>query len=148
MPRFVALIAVLALVGVAAGCGGSGDSTTVTTSTLSKAAFVKKANALCETARQKALSYRPPTEKGPEKQIVTSTIHDGILPEIQGAMEEVRELGAPEGDEAKIEAIVVGNEKAVVKAEGESFASLPEMEEGFLSTAEKARAYGIDNCGY
>jgi hypothetical protein len=63
-------------------------------------------------------------------------------------MEEVRELGAPEGDEAKIEAIVVGNEKAVVKAEGESFSSLPEMEEVFLSTAEKARSYGISSCGY
>ncbi len=63
-------------------------------------------------------------------------------------MGEVRELGAPKGDEAKVEEILVGNEEAVEKAEGMQFSSLGDMEEVFLPTAEKARSYGIKNCGY
>lgn len=148
MLRFVALIALLALAGLIAGCGGGGDSTTVTTSSLSKAAFVKKANAICEEGRSQALAYKPASEKGSEKQVVTATIHEGILPAIQEAMEEVRELGAPEGDEAKVEAIIVGNEEMVERAKGKSYKYLAEMEEDFLPIAEKARSYGIDGCGY
>ncbi len=149
MQRLTALIAALLLVGaLAAGCGGGGDSTTVTTSSLSKAAFVKKANALCDEGRQQALDYRPPSEEGPEKQVVTTTIHAGILPAIEGAMKELRELGAPKNDEAKVEAIIVGNEEAIAKAEKMSFASLVDMEKVFLPTAEKARSYGIKSCGY
>lgn len=149
MQRIAALIVLSGVIAAVAGCGGSGDSSTVTTSSLSKAAYVKKANALCEEARQEALAYRLPSgqeEEGPKA--VTLTVHQGILPPIQRAMGEVRELGAPKGDEPKVEAILVGNEKAVEKAEGMKFTSLGDMEEVFLSTAEKARGYGIKNCGY
>lgn len=149
MQRITALFVLFAVTVVVAGCGGSGDSSTVTTSSLSKADYTKKANALCEEARQEALAYRLPEgqeEKGAKA--VTATVHQGILPPIDRAMGEVRELGAPKGDEKTVEAILVGNEEAVEKAEGMKFASLGDMEEVFLPTAEKARSYGIKNCGY
>jgi hypothetical protein len=149
MRPVVALIVALALASVVVvGCGGGGDSTAITTSSLSKKQFIDKANEICQEAREIALAYKPKNESGPEKQVVTATIHKGVLPAIQGAMEEVRELGAPEGDEAKIEAIVAGNEEMVEKAEGKSFSALGDMETLFLPTAEKARSYGIDRCGY
>jgi hypothetical protein len=150
MQRIAALIVLSVVMAAIAGCGGGGDSNTVTTSSLSKAAYTKKANALCEEARQEALAFRlPPAqeEEGTAK-AVTTTVHQGILPPIQRVMEEVRELGAPKGDEEKVEAILVGNEEAIEKAEGMKFSSMTDMEQVFLSTAEKARHYGIDNCGY
>lgn len=146
MQRLAALIAALAFAAALAGCGGGDDG--ITTSSLSKAEFTKQANAICEEAREKALAYRPPNEQGSEKQIVTASIQGGILPEIQRAMEEVRELGAPEGDEDQVEAVIAGNEEHVEAAEGKSFGSLTEMEEVFKPTVAKARAYGIDACAF
>lgn len=148
MQRFAAIIVLSVVAAAIAGCGGSGDSNTVTTSSLSKAEFTKKANALCEEARQEALAYRLPAGEEESPEAVTTTVHKGILPPIQRVMEEVRELGAPKGDEEKVEAILVGNEEAIEKAEGMKFSSMSDMEEVFLPTAEKARGYGVDNCGY
>lgn len=149
MQRIAALVISFAVLAAIAGCGGSGDSNTVTTSSLSKAQFTNKANAICEEARQEALAYRLPSGEEEEgTKAITTTVHQGILPPIERAMEEVRELGAPKGDEVKVEAIIVGNEEAVEKAEGMQFSSMSDMEEVFLPTLEKAHGYGLKNCGY
>ncbi|HSR95402.1 MAG TPA: hypothetical protein VLK56_11105, partial [Solirubrobacterales bacterium] len=51
------LLATLATAALAAGCGGGeGSAASVTTSSLSKAQFVEKANAICDEGREKALS--------------------------------------------------------------------------------------------
>ena len=136
----VLAFAVLAL--LASGCGGGGDA-----SSLSKAEFISQGNAICMQSYEKRNSdyqaYVQSQESalGPEE-IVTMF----VLPSLSEAAEQLGELGAPAGNEKRVQAIVAGIEKAVKRSE----AQIEKNPEGFeallLPTAELAGEYGMKNC--
>ncbi len=140
----VGLMAFLVL--VAAGCGGGG-STTTTSASLSKAQFIKQADAICEQADKAQIVALTTATKGMSSQQLKSPAvqaevgEKGLQPLLVEA-EEIAELGAPQGDEAKIAAIVEGIEKAVEKSEGNPTV----IEVSFAPVNKLAALYGFKAC--
>lgn len=145
-PLKLRVFGVLALCGAAAilsGCGSSGD----TTAALSKAQFIKQADAICRQAdkqqnaalisAQKELKGKKQTQKEQEE-LVT----DVGLPPIQEEAEQIADLGAPKGDEDEIAAIVSGIEEAVDKAEADPSKAL----ESFARVDKMSTEYGFKDC--
>jgi hypothetical protein len=119
----LSFVACLALAVVAAGCGSGGDSTTSdgSSAALTKAEFIKQGDAICkETDKIQNKDIRLYLVKNPgssgKKEDVEKVIKVG-LGQIKVEAEEVDALGAPEGDEEKVEAIVRGIEDGLKKAE-------------------------------
>jgi hypothetical protein len=104
---FVMAAAIAALL-LGAGCGGSSDpevtEVTVKTGSLSKAAFVKKADAICEAARTEFVSKFTSFFKAHEsalgdkqkEQVLLGEILESILtPNVEGQIKEISKLGSP-----------------------------------------------------
>ncbi|MGN6585927.1 MAG: hypothetical protein ACTHKT_00420 [Solirubrobacterales bacterium] len=150
--RLVSLLAALAALAlIVAGCGSGGS--TETTSSLTKAEFVKKGNAICaegskeinegfeKFAKENGFSKkkRPPQAKLEEG--IETVVIPGIRKEIEG----IRALGPPD-EEA--EAVVDAAEEALKK--GEENPSLLAKEESagpFAKVNKLSREYGLTKCG-
>ena len=105
-------VAMLGVVGV--GCGGGGDDTT---SSLTKAEYVKQADAICAERKkewQTALTdYRKEAEKKNavgnaklEKELAEDALSDSMLPSLQTQLESLEDLGSPQGKEKQAEKMV------------------------------------------
>jgi hypothetical protein len=120
-------VALLLLV-VGVGCGGgSGD----TTSDITKAQFVKKANAICadfEKKRAAAVeedfnSKLADAEKldSELKELGEKIVKERLIPLLKEQQEELESLGAPAGDEDKVEAMTANLGKAIGEMEDADF---------------------------
>ncbi len=120
------------------GCGGGGSDDPQ----ISKAEFIKQGNAICTKAREKRTA-----DFGAEPTLTTEEIVTKLtLPSIREIAGQLDELGAPAGDEAKVDAIVTGIEKGVDKSE-RLIKKYPEGFEVFVASAEKlALEYGLKDC--
>lgn len=140
VPMAAAVVALLLI----AGCGG-GDSTTA----LTKAQFIKQADAICEKTDKDAVAAmgqaakeeKTAAGKSGEEQISAAVLLAG-LGVVQQEAEELAELGVPSGDEAEIEAIVDGIEAAAAKAEKDP----RHLEAAFAEVNKLAAKYGFKAC--
>lgn len=150
----------IALIGVAAvallgGCGGG--STTVTTGSLSKEAFVKKADAICTNGNermQKGFStYLRKNKKSiialrhPSRADYEGLIGGVLVPNLEREIKEIRALGAPAGDEKRIEAIFAAWEEGIEVAENDPAAVKHSSEAIFGVGSRLAKEYGLEVCG-
>lgn len=97
----------LAMLLLAAGCGGSSSEdheVTVQTGSLSKAAFIEKADAICEAARTEFLaryqSFVRAHEsslgnKQAEEEFLAEMLEKLLAPNIEGQIAQIGKLGAP-----------------------------------------------------
>jgi hypothetical protein len=143
------LFGVLAIGVIAAGCGSSSDST----SSLTKAEFIKQADAICTAgnksdeaefeayAKENGLENKEPSDAQKEE-LVT----DVVLPSISKQGEEISALGAPSGEEDQVNAIVDGIEGAVEEAEGDPSVVLSGPGP-FKEVDKLAKDYGLTVCG-
>lgn len=149
--RHIAFAVLAASILFASGCGGS-DSTTAS---LSKAQFVKQADAICEAADEaQAEALQRFGEETPQlsnKQINSKATQETIikavgLPPIRAEIKELSELGVPEGDEDQIEAIISGLEQALKQAEANPVALTDEKGGPFTEVGKLAAKYGLKAC--
>lgn len=156
------LIVALAIAAAVSGCGGggndsgggSGDDGDATASSISKAEFIKEADAICTQGgkrtqadfvaflNEKAIPEggEPTTEQWEE---MGTKI---IVPALEEQAEEVRQLGFPAGDEDQIEAFLGGVDEAIEKIEGNP--KLAKSADKLLTDAHQAIAgYGFKVCG-
>ena len=158
------LLAATAFALIVAGCGGGGDSgstvppaATVTTSSLSKDEFVKQAAAACNRAKKdiltRVLAYMQkrehPNETRPEGTALFAKMTKAVaLPTVEKEIAEIRNLGAPAGDEDEIGEFVASEQKAI-----DEISKLPhivsrfQIERYFGPSTQLAREYGIAACG-
>lgn len=147
---FVAAAMVIAL--VVAGCGGSGDSSTATDS-ISKAAFIKKVDAVCKhgTRRmQRAVLKTLKQGKGikrPSTDQSVKLVGVVILPSVRQEIKEIKALGVPSGDEEKVDAMVGALEEGVETAEDDPEAVVKGSSDVIFGIASRiAGEYGITGC--
>lgn len=141
----------LALGLVASGCGGSDDSSSDATTTPSptKAEFLQKGNAICDAANAQlqadfeALGTNQPTQAQLEQ-----VVADKLVPSVEGQIADLRALGAPDGDEDQVKAILdaAGAGIAKVKADPALIASNG-SHDPLKESNELANAYGLTGCG-
>lgn len=146
------------VVAVAAGCGSSddgGSSDTIATSSLSRAAYVKQVNEICERGRgELSLKFAAyAKEQGSQDNLVAPKLAPGIVtvlvPAIRAQDEEIEELGAPEGDEAAVEAFLAAREQVLASAEQSPPKSIFDFGDSFRESPNKmAKKYGIESCVY
>lgn len=115
---------------VGAGCGGGGDSSTVT-----KAEFTKQANAICAKRKKEWQTTLASYEKKvqdrnasqnieAQKEIAEELLDESMLPALQGQLEALEELGAPEGEEKQVETWLADLSKGVKEVEKNGVESL------------------------
>jgi hypothetical protein len=126
-----ALTLLVAAALVMAGCGGGSSS-------VSKAEFVKAADAICRKADEAQVKALTAAEGKSEKEQIRAGLRT-----IQAAAEELAALEVPSGDEDEIAAIVAEMEAAVNKVESGSPSTL---QEAFTSVEKRAAKYGFKDC--
>jgi hypothetical protein len=159
----VPLFAVLVIGLVAAGCGSSDDSTTggsteggeTSTASISKPELIKQGDEICtasnkemeeqaeEFAEEEGVDTENPTTEQQEE-VITQVIAPGI----QSQAEEIAALGAPEGEEDEVGAIVTAVEGAATEVEEDPSLLIEGEGAGpFGKANELATEYGFKVCG-
>lgn len=143
--RFIAgLLAIWCAALLAAGCGSSDDGEALT-----KAQFVAKAGAICKEAEEKrgkviASVLQSADPNGNVKAQQEEVIHKA-LPTYQEAAEKIAELGAPEGEEKKVEALVKAMEEAADKAMADPHTAMT-TNIFFRDADQRAEQYKLSGC--
>ena len=156
--RAIALLAAAAVLAlIAAGCGGSDEGTTDTSTTpaLTKAEFIKQANEICgRTNKQFEDEFERFAEKeatSQSQQLNRSQLRKAaetlFIPIIGQQLEEIRALGAPQGDEQQVDKILSSAEKALEEARQDPTVLFVEDAGPFVEANKLATAYGLDKCG-
>jgi hypothetical protein len=153
--------AVLAAALVVAGCGGGGgggDEAAGGGGSLSKAEFLKQADAVCSAGKTKvraeyqAYLTKNKIEEGKESKAeneahVTEIAETIAFPALRQQIEEIRALGAPEGEEAEVKAFLDATEAEVKEAEEDPQSLLASSNEVFAKSDKLAEEYGFKVCG-
>ena len=140
-----------------AGCGSSSSSsstaTTTTTAAISKAAFIAKGNAICiagnkaqnasfeRFAKEHGLSGK----SGPNKAQTAELVETVFAPNIQHQINAVKALGAPSGEEQRVNEALESAQEALAKVEAnpELFAA---KQSPFHEAGLKLHALGLVKC--
>jgi len=143
--------------GASSGSGGKSSGQTSTPSGgLSKAEFVKRANAICEKGKKRSLAKMAAyvrKEKGdsgqPNPALLVKAVKAVFIPGVEAQIKEIRALGAPSGDEETVEAFLASLEEGVDAAKEASGGSAgAAFGQGFKRSAKLAREYGLNGCAY
>jgi hypothetical protein len=140
--------AVLALALGVAGCGSGKASTqtqAVAVSAISKAQFVKRANAIC--ARGNAANKAAGAKLGghPSEAQITAFVKGTEVPAVQAQIDAIRALGAPSGEAASVTNILELAQKAVDKVKSEP-RIITTPTDVFAAFANVAHPYGLTSC--
>jgi hypothetical protein len=156
--RIIALLVGTLVLVLVAGCGSSDDDSTDSgdaTVTLTKAQLIEQGDAICKQGDEEieegfekyaeengiAKNEEPSDAQGVE---IVETV---ILPSITTQSELVRGLGAPEGDEEEIEAMLDSLDEAIEDAEEKPETLFKEGTDPFGDPNGKAEDYGFKVCG-
>jgi hypothetical protein len=139
---------------IVAGCG-SDNSTTDTTASLTKAEFVKQGNAICKEGNEKiesefekfAKENNLSQKKAPTEAQLEEAAEEFLIPQITKQVEGLRALGAPSGEEDKVNALLDDAETALEEVEEDPTLLSGEKSEPFEDVNKEARAVGLTTCG-
>jgi hypothetical protein len=133
------------VVAVVAGCGSSNDNGTTTTS-LTKAQWIAKADAICKTsnqainqAGQQQFGKQQKPSQADEQKFVTDT----VIPNVQKQLDDIKALGFPD-DQAS--AILDSAQSALDRGK-QNPTLLTQNDQLFAQTNKMATAYGLKVCG-
>jgi hypothetical protein len=147
-PVKIALALVLLAVSVAGAIGCGNDEPTVATASMTKSAFVSKVDGICAHGRLRALHFEPSSVHESERDAVTAAIEGTLLPSIQEVIDSIYALGAPAGEEASTEALLVSMQGAVDEAEGRDTPTLAGVENLLAPSGRLACKAGLRSCIY
>jgi hypothetical protein len=156
------VLMVLAIAAIGIGCGSSGDDSTgggadssassgspadpaVSSASIPKAQYVKKGEEICTKVPeefQKVVGELP--KKQQENPKVTTP--KAAIPPLRVASEEFAELGAPDGEKAKAEAIVAALEAAGDGLEKEPEGELAGPKSSFAEFNKLTKQMGFKTC--
>jgi hypothetical protein len=134
------LAAVAAL--VVAGCGG-GDDDSTSTSSLAKPAWIAKADAICQQGNQEIEQAANEQFGQPSDEQVQQFTSETVVPSVQRQIDQIRDLGAPSGDEDQVNEILDTVQADIDKAK--SATTLPD--DPFADGNALATKYGLKVCG-
>ena len=142
-----AIAAVLAIGSVAMGCGSSSDSSAAP---LTKAAFIKQGDAICEkvpTRYQARLKTLPKEQKSKSPQAKKEEENlKAAVPPLRTATTELEGLSAPTGDEQQAEAIIVALEEGADGIEAKPQSELSGPKSPMAKFQKLTKEYGFKVC--
>lgn len=136
------LLALTLVAGV--GCGSSSEPEALT-----KAEFAKQANEICaESARDRQKIIAEVAEASNPKgnqEPVQEEIIQKAMPTYEGATEQIAELGAPKGEEEKVETLVGAMEEAAERAKADPHTAVI-SNVPFRKADKAAQELGLKEC--
>jgi len=137
---------------VAAGCGGKSGAN-IGATRLPKPAYFERADAVCVEAYHRVKAGYQAFVKGKAKPFSSSReireYADAVLiPAKEQEIRELRALGAPAGDEGKVEAIIDAYQRGVARAREDPRAAVISASGVFVEATELAKGYGFRHCRY
>lgn len=155
----VGLVMLLTIV-VGYGCGGGDDSSgsggttadgTSSGAPLSKAAFIKQGDAICEKVparyQEEATKLGEQAQKQGKPKPSTAEVNlKAAVPPLDSAIEELEGLTPPSGDEDEAEAIVDALEVAAEGLEAKPTSELSGPKSPFAEFQKLTREYGFKLC--
>ncbi len=146
-----------------AGSGGGNGSSTdggpagfgpLKASSLTRSEYIERAEEICregaESLLEPILAYVQKHSKSgkDEEELIAEAVHKYLVPNYQIQIDELSQLGAPEGDAKQVEVFLLAMLRAVESLERRQKMSLePDLEQAFGEAGDKALDYGILNCG-
>jgi hypothetical protein len=131
----------------AAGCGGSddNDSSALKTSDLSKSEWIAQADRICAESDKGIEQQAGQFFKGrPTPETEAQFVQQAVVPGIESANDQIRELGAPEGDEDQVQAMLDAADQGLAKVKADPSA----LEHGALEEGSAlSKQYGLKVCG-
>ena len=151
------LLALAGLAAFAAGCGGSSGTESSGSGesggSLTKSELIKQGDAICKKgeaaleeeangfAKENGIDTSKPTQAQQEE-----VIEKVVAPALRRQAEEIRALGAPGGEEGKVEKLVDALEKGSEELEEEP-GKLLQGTNPVQQASALAKEYGFKNCG-
>lgn len=113
--------------------------------------FISQGNEICTESSEKRERQTLPyleksVDKGEEAALLSEIFEKVVSPSVEDQIEQIEDLGIPEGDEAQVEAIFASMRNVLRKAEGDPLAFRNTVEP-FERPEELAIAYGLGSCG-
>lgn len=148
--RLIVLLAALAaLAMIVAGCGGDGGSTE-STSSLTKAEFVKKGNAICvkggEKLKAEIEKFFEEKEQPTDAQLEEAAM-EILIPGLRKEVQEIRGLGLPSEEAKGADKVLTAFEKALKEGEEDPSTLIVEGPGPFAKANKLAKEYGLTECG-
>jgi hypothetical protein len=149
MYRLIMTLGLIAAVGAGWGCGGSDGE--ATSEPLTKAEFIKQANALCLKINREELADAAAWKKSYPGGVAEAEAHADdalrtvIVPYMRRKAEELGALEPPAEDRAKIDRMVRNLSRASETLDDEGLEALTQS--GALEFRQEATAYGLKSCG-
>lgn len=144
---------VFAVAALLSGCGGDEDEggfSPVVSDPLSKVEFLRQSDEICRSAesRIEAAADDLLTQEGdPDPAEVERIAIDLVVPALESEVSAIGALGAPEGDEAEVQAILDATEAGIAEIEADPSALLDGVPESLQKAEMLARRYGSQQCG-
>jgi hypothetical protein len=141
--KLVGLTLVLATLAFGASACGGGDESTIT-----QEDFIAQANEICRTvgdqtddAAEEAFSDNPTDTE------IEAFWDETARQSAEDQLQQIRDLGAPEGDEAEIEALLTEVESAIEETQKAVDAgTVGEGEDPFVEADRLSVEYGLTDC--
>ncbi len=153
-PLLVTLMLAVALAAAAVGCGGgdgngSSQATTVEAGSLTKPQFIAKAEEVCAHERKKMGVELIALGTKTERETVEEGQESVLIPGLEAHVEQIRELGAPKGEEAEVEKLLSAMQRAIEEASKHKAKSFEELTEPLRRHFDPlASAYGMSGCQF
>jgi hypothetical protein len=146
---FLLLGGAAAILMIAGGCGSGGGSDEVTESSISKPKYVAELDATCGRFDKEIQTdftvYLKKIEQDETKIVPADIVETILVPNMEEELDEIRSLGAPQGEVAKVEAIIGAIERTLEKREEKPETA---MNESFWGDATPlAEKFGLKICG-
>ena len=145
--RYGCAIAIaLVAAGAGAGCGGDDDE-----EALSKAEFIEQGDAICKKAAAEGekeadamFADLGPNEEPSDEQL-TTFVEDVLKPNVEGQLNDLRDLTPPEEDEDTVNAVYEKVETGLAKLEDDPKTILSD-EDPLSDANQAAEDYGFKEC--
>ncbi|HEY2571194.1 MAG TPA: hypothetical protein VGI27_06965, partial [Solirubrobacteraceae bacterium] len=128
-----------------AGSSSSSSSAATSTPTISKSAFLAKANAICVKGNAASKLARVKLGASPSEEQIVSFVRGTEVPAVQSQVDQIRALGAPAGDQATIKKMLDLAQQAVGRVKVVP-TILTTGEDVFAPFAALAHPYGLTSC--
>ena len=142
------VLGMVVLAAFVSGCGGGSD----TSSSLTKAEYVKQADAICAERKKEwdasLASYQQEVKEkkatnDPEvqREVAEGVLQDSMLPALSDQLDSLEELDAPEAIEKQADKMLKSLSAGIQELEEKGVESL--LESGFAEFGEDAKAAGV-----
>ncbi len=149
----MALLAVLAFAAFAAGCGGS-DGGDDSTASITRSEFLARGNAICKKGNQEIdADFEAFAKENNLKQNqnltdaqATEASNTILIPNVQDQVDKIGALGAPEGQEAEVDAILASAQKGIDELTADPTLIVQDGADPFAEANKLSKEYGLVAC--